>query len=89
MKYRKKAIIEAFQLGVEEHPVWFRVAMADGTVDYFWTEEPYCYINTRNGAVRADYKDYIIKYDDGRIYLCNPDIFNITYEKVEEQDDVL
>lgn len=92
MKYRKRAfIIDAFQLGVDEHPDWFRWAIASGDVDYFWTEEPYCFVNTLNGAVKVDYEDYIIKGVKDEIYPCKKDVFEFTYEEVDEdeEDDIL
>jgi len=33
--------------------------------------------------------DYIIKGIKGEIYPCKPDIFEATYERVEEMEEVL
>lgn len=41
-------------------------------------------IKTLEGEMRADIGDYIIKGVNGEFYPCKPDIFEKTYEKVEE-----
>ena len=40
-------------------------------------------IKTLEGTIRATENDYIIKGINGEIYPCKPDIFELTYEKVE------
>lgn len=35
--------------------------------------------------MKANLKDYIIKEVNGEFYPCKPDIFEKTYEKVEEE----
>ena len=40
-------------------------------------------IFTLEGTMKASLGDYIIKGVSGEIYPCKPDIFNLTYEKVE------
>ena len=35
--------------------------------------------------MRCDYKDYIIKGVKGELYPCKPDIFEETYEQVDER----
>ena len=79
-KYRKKpAVIEAWQNSDEnEFPLW--VASADigresgGVI----------LINTLEGVMRAMPGDYIIKGVQGEIYSCKSDIFEATYEVVNE-----
>lgn len=44
-------------------------------------------IVTLEGTMRADQGDYIIKGIQGEIYPCKPDIFEATYEIVEEDND--
>jgi hypothetical protein len=44
----------------------------------------YCDIKTLEGTMRGDYGNYIIKGVQGEIYPCKPDIFESTYEKVDE-----
>ncbi|MCM3704056.1 hypothetical protein M3216_32435, partial [Paenibacillus macerans] len=41
-------------------------------------------IKTLEGVMQANSGDYIIKGVQGEIYPCKPDIFEATYEKVEE-----
>lgn len=40
-------------------------------------------IYTLEGTMRASVGDYIIKGVNEELYPCKPDIFNLTYEKVE------
>lgn len=40
-------------------------------------------IYTLEGTMRASIGDYIIKGVNEELYPCKPDIFNLTYEKVE------
>ena len=39
---------------------------------------------TLEGAMLASVSDYIIKGVNGELYLCKPDVFAKTYERVEE-----
>lgn len=41
-------------------------------------------IKTLEGVMTADVGDYIIKGVNGEFYPCKPDIFEKTYEEVEE-----
>lgn len=41
-------------------------------------------IKTLEGIMQADIGDYIIKGVQGELYPCKPDIFEATYEKVED-----
>ncbi len=42
-------------------------------------------IKTLEGILRADIGDWIIKGVQGELYPCKPDIFEQTYELVEEK----
>ncbi|BAH06747.1 hypothetical protein [Clostridium kluyveri] len=42
------------------------------------------YINTLEGRMKASIGDYIIKGINGEFYPCKPNIFEKTYEKVDE-----
>lgn len=42
-------------------------------------------IHTLEGDMVANVNDYIIKGIKGEFYPCKPDIFEATYEKVEEE----
>lgn len=91
MKYRKKpVVIDAFQFGVDNVPEWF---MVDERVTWHNEKEivspfqheyetMYCLINTLEGTMRGNYKDYIIKGVKGELYPCKPDVFESTYEEV-------
>lgn len=55
----------------------------------FWMEQKdtgpaYMVIQTLEGNHRADILDWIIKGVKGEFYPCKPDIFEMTYEKVDE-----
>lgn len=80
-KWRKKPmVVEAFRLGHDEWPDWYR-AVADVTV----TTGPNVHIiQTLEGRMRAFLGDYIIRGVAGEIYPCKPDIFEATYEPVED-----
>ena len=89
MKYRKKpVVIEAIQWngdnlyeclcfincdtkGIPLHDIFHNVKNEIG-------------IQTLEGTMIASVGDYIIKGVNGEFYPCKPDIFEKTYEKVEE-----
>lgn len=81
MKFRKKPIIvEAEQ--------WFYGKEIDGVID---KPMPLSglnlmppYIETLEGRLFVNEGDWIITGINGEKYLCNPDIFEKTYERVEE-----
>jgi len=99
MKYRKlPVVIEALQMTKERRanmdwPKWLHDAWnlphsarnslscvdhpnSDGT-------DP-LEIHTLEGHHLVSWDDYIIKGVQGELYPCKPDIFNATYEKVED-----
>lgn len=41
-------------------------------------------IETLEGVMKADKGDWIIKGVKGELYPCKPDVFQMTYEKVED-----
>ena len=41
-------------------------------------------IETLEGVMKADKGDWIIRGVKGELYPCKPDVFEMTYEKVEE-----
>jgi len=88
MKFRKKpVVIEAFQLdgqniqmGWEDVPEWF-------TSDKWYQsykDVDAVYIKTLEGDMKASPGDWIIQGVKGEIYPCKPDIFEHTYEPVNE-----
>lgn len=78
-KYRKKpVVIEALQFTgnfdeIEE--------FVGGDADYKNDE---LIVATLEGPLRASRNDWIIKGVKGEFYPCKPDIFDATYERVEE-----
>lgn len=92
MKYRNKpVVIEAIQWtgkNVSEILAFAGTAVHDiyqvpgGTYSMI--------INTPAGKTHVSIGDYIIKgLEDGRVYPCNPDVFEKNYESVEESDSML
>ena len=96
-KYRKKpVVIEAFQMTKERRwdnndwPGWLGKAWntdgvgslfiasgdnPDGSILSVWTME---------GPLKVAWGDWIIQGVQGEIYPCKPDIFEQTYEKVDD-----
>jgi len=89
-QWRKKPIvIEAFQWTADhlqkEDPLWIVDAIREGTVwfNHVGTPDIKMMIQTLEGAMEASPEDYIIKGVKGEIYPCKPDIFEMSYEAVE------
>ena len=94
MKYRKKPIvIDAFQLhdpdsmdGIKAHDA--NDALCDWFASFDFTEwestADGIHLPTLEGVMLASPGDYIIRGIQGEFYPCKPDIFEATYEKVEE-----
>lgn len=86
MKYRKKpVVIEAFRLIKGEIiPQWFIKEWDAGNISLIGNEDGMSAdINTLEGVMHASPGDYIIKGVHGELYPCKPDIFEATYDKVE------
>ena len=83
-KYRKKpVVIDAWQLTKENVecgiPGWINL----DTVHIFDGDVLFAEIVTQEGVMQASEGDYIIKGVKGEVYPCKPDIFEQTYEEVE------
>jgi hypothetical protein len=80
MKFRKKpVVIEATQ--------WFK--MGDHlAVTPYWTHDPECklwgWVKTLEGGHIVIPGDWIITGVKGECYPCKPDIFEMTYERIEQ-----
>lgn len=88
MKYRKKpVVVEAFRLWFHPYPGWFFAELGAGRAYLVLdgTSRKYVGIRTLEGEMRAYKGDYIIQGIQGEIYPCKPEIFEKTYEKVEEE----
>ena len=85
MKYRKKpVVIDAwFMDRYSEKPEWLIEAISRGEVED--DEFRDMYITTPEGVMKASYGcDYIIRGVYDEIYPCKKDIFEETYEPVDE-----
>ena len=81
MKYRKKpVVIEAMQLNGNLTQILNWVGDCKHIVEDYGR----VIIKTLEGEMTASPKDWIIKGVQGEFYPCKPDIFEQTYEKVEE-----
>lgn len=92
--YRKKpVVIEAFQMtrakrdDNSEWPGWLHEAFQR---EYYEDRSLYCkdggenlFIRTLEGDHLVSWDDFIIQGVQGELYPCKPDIFHLTYEKVE------
>lgn len=90
-KYRKKpVVIEAFKWTADIHqsddPEWIVDAIKSGDVLFIneGTPDVKLAIKTLEGTMTADRGDYIIKGIKDEIYPCKPDVFDQTYELVNE-----
>ena len=90
-QYRKKpVVIEAFQYGVDARPDWFCDKVTTNEIithcgtDLRQPEDYYCEIKTLEGIMIGQLGDFIIQGVNGEIYPCKPDIFEKTYELVNE-----
>jgi len=85
-RYRKKpVVIEAVQLpaagsyDMEEFQNW----CADvGFTQFESDRDEGLLVQTKEGVMRADPGDWIIKGVKGEFYPCKPDIFELTYDRV-------
>ncbi len=94
-KYRKKpVVIDAFQwvkgLQVSDLPTWFIEALKmkkeeEGAVRIIEDgDDKRVKIFTLNGIMTAHYSEYICMGISGELYPCKNDIFEASYEAVEE-----
>lgn len=93
-KYRKKpVVIEAFRWtgGPDqiEDPEWVCEAIRAGVVHFenVGAANVALLIDTLEGTMRVNQGDWIIQGVNGELYPCKPDIFETTYEAVEEEED--
>ena len=93
-QYRKKpVVVEAYQFDnriSNRPPYWLTSAIARGeVVDHTGEKHPHLIVETLEGKMRVSFMDWIIKGVQGEIYPCKPDIFDATYEVVEEAEALL
>ena len=84
-KYRKKPVkVEAVQFdGTDESVEWLLPQLKSGEIGRACNK---LYIKTLEGVMEAKVGDYVIKGVNGEFYPCKPDIFEKTYEKIEDDD---
>lgn len=100
MKFRKKPIvIEAFQMthsrrwDRQDWPEWlyhaWNLDAREGAlfISPDDPEEELLVLGTLEGCHNVDWDDWIIQGIRGELYPCKPDIFEKTYEAVEQSDD--
>lgn len=83
-KYRKKpVVIEAIQWrGTNQTEILHFMGYTNAGTNDDGTR--FLLINTLEGIMTASQDDWIIKGVDGEFYPCKPDIFEKTYEEVNE-----
>lgn len=82
-KYRKKpVVIEAIQYNGDNLDEC--VLFIGKTPSPKFKNLPAIYIHTLEGVMKANMGDFIIKGINGEFYPCKSDIFEKTYEKVED-----
>ena len=85
MKYRKKpVVIEAKQLTQSSMFEIIKWVRTNGGEAEPFPEDIALYIDTLEGVMRANEGDWIICGVHGEFYPCKPDIFEATYERVDE-----
>lgn len=86
--YRKKpVVIEAWQFTDENKDRLYNdLSRLHGGVYPTWNDGvPAMRIPTLEGEMTARIGDFIIKGVNGELYPCKPDIFEKTYERVEDE----
>lgn len=82
-KYRKKpVVIEAVQWTGKNGEEITKFISINTSFDI---HDDVIEINTLEGTMLANIGDYVIKGINGEFYPCKPDIFEKTYEKVENE----
>lgn len=87
-RYRKKpVVIDAMQYDGSEGSQRAIVNWTDGRAAGYFDRGTYCLlIRSLEGDMRADPGDWIIRGVKGEFYPCRADIFEATYESVDEND---
>ena len=94
MKFRKKpVVIDAYRFLPPVYEVYCPQFLLDAfdkeiaQIEYILDTGTYeMKINTLEGVMTAVEGDWIIQGVNGEIYPCKPDIFEKTYEKVEDTE---
>lgn len=82
MKYVKKPIlIEAIQIKRDNIPELIK--FSHGDFEYI-DGSSYCMVNTLEGTMQCHFGDYLVKGIHGEFYACKKEVFEESYELVEE-----
>ena len=85
MRYRKKPVeIEAIQLNANNACEVLTFCNENGNIVASSEDCGAISIKTLEGTMLASIGDYVIKGVKGEFYPCKPDIFEATYDRVEE-----
>ena len=85
MKYRKKpVVIDAIQYLKREDFDKIKDFVGSSKVGIHPMLTPSLEVSTLEGVMIASVNDWIIKGVNGEFYPCKPDIFEKTYEKVDD-----
>lgn len=86
MKYRKKPVVVEAWLPYTDEPMpnWYEEGLINHTIMERFDGSGID-IKTLEGIMTASNGDYIIKGINGELYPCKPDIFEKTYEVVEDE----
>ena len=86
MKFRKKpVVIEAMKFTNETKDQVYGFVTCNKSASFSdGTLRPTLQIQTLEGVMTANIGDWIIKGVNGEFYPCKPDIFDMTYEHVDE-----
>jgi len=90
-QYRKKpVVVEAWQFNPNAAPttlpdwLWASMLKGEAKLGHDRGGAATLSITTREGVMRADQNDWIIRGVDGELYPCKPEIFAKTYDAVPE-----
>lgn len=89
MKFSKKpVVVVAHQLGEDGWPdeIWEGVK-SNQIILHMDTLHRHAQIHTLEGVMTAEIGDWIIRGVKGEFYPCKPDIFEATYEPLQEKTD--
>jgi hypothetical protein len=85
-QYRKKpVVIDAWRIGVagSPPPAWVMSGVSDFIVRSGGIGTTGLYIDTLEGTMHAEPGDWVIRGVKGELYPCKDDIFQLTYEPVD------
>lgn len=89
MKFRKKpVVIEAREVIDDMYVIEDIAKWCLGSLQWDEDGDPRIIIQTLEGAMTAHIGDWVIKGVKEEFYPCKPDIFEATYEKVEDEANI-